>query len=261
MQFMCLALLQAVFLVSFALPAQDFWTQKSYKQWTKGEIVKIISDSPWAQVREVEADITNSGSVPNVTIRLRSAIPIRQALVRLRQIEAKYDKMDEKKRADFDQQLKGTLDCPACQENYVITISPPISTRMLTSGVFGLKRAAFSLLQGKVYLINDKNEKRELVHFIAPKSDTDEAVLFFPRRDENGNVFLTDKNKSFSFVFDAENIPIIGGEATTQRRIVTDGITPVEGFDTIGTSRKGRTVPRQVTFDVSKLLIDGKVEF
>lgn len=261
MQFLCSALLFGLFPISFALTAQDFWTQKPYKQWTKGEIVKIISDSPWAQVREVEADTNSAGSVPSVTIRLRSAMPIRQALVRLRQIEAKYDKMNEENRAAFDRQVKGILDCPACQENYVITISPPISSRSLTSGVFGLKAATFGLIQGKVYLVNEKNEKRQLVHFVAPKSDTDEAVLFFPRRDDKGNVLLTDKNKNFSLVFDAENIPIIGGEATTLRRIVTDGLTPVVDTDTIGASRKGRTVPRQVTFEISKLLIDGKLEF
>lgn len=254
--------LSAIVALNLATSAQDFWMEKSYQRWTRDEIIKLISDSPWAQVREVEADTTTVlGTIPSVTIRLRSAVPIRQALVRLRQIEAKYDNMDEKQRAEFDQKLQGTLDCPACQENYVVTISPPIGTRGLENGLYGLKAASLTLLKGKVYLINDSGDKRELVHFVAPKNDTDEAVLFFPRTDEKGNAFLTNKNKSFTFVFDAANIPIIGAEATTQRRVVTDGTTPVEGSDTIGTSRRGRTVPRQAAFSVSRLLIDGKVEF
>jgi hypothetical protein len=254
--------LSAIVALNLAASAQDFWMEKSYQRWTKEEIIRLISDSPWAQVREVEADATTAtGTIPNVTIRLRSAVPIRQALVRLRQIEAKYDKMDEKRRAEFDEKVRGTLDCPACQENYVVTISPPISTRRLENGVYGLKGAVLAMLKGKVYLINDSGEKRELVHFVAPKNDTDEAALFFPRGDEKGNPFLTNKNRSFTFVFDAANIPIIGGETTTQRRVVTDGTTPVEDSDTIGITRRGRTVPRQVRFEVSRLLIDGKVEF
>jgi hypothetical protein len=241
--------------------AQDFWMQKSYKRWTKDEIIILISDSPWAQVRELEADLTAGGFNPMVTVRLRSAVPIRQALVRLKQIEANYDKMDAKKRAKFDEKYRGILDCPACQENYVVTISPPISTRRVTNGVYGLKAATLKLLQGKVYLLNDKGEKRELAHFVAPKNDDDEATFFFSRKDEQGNLFLTNKNEKFTFVFDAENIPIIGGLATTDRRVIKDGTTPAIETDTVNVNKTGRTVPRRTEFNVKKLLIDGVPDF
>src|SRR5215217_2043043 len=88
-----------LFLTSSAA-AQDFWMQRSYKRWTKDEIIKLISDSPRAQVRELEASTTEGGFTPQVTIRLRSAVPVRQALVRLKQIEANYDKLDAPKRAE-----------------------------------------------------------------------------------------------------------------------------------------------------------------
>ena len=67
--------------------------------------------------------------LPGVTVRLRSALPIRQALLRLKQIEAKYDNMSENDRADFDARMKGLIDCPACGENYIITLGPPVSQR------------------------------------------------------------------------------------------------------------------------------------
>lgn len=257
---------KAVFIFIFlflinSVSAQDFWMQKSYQRWTKDEIIKIISDSPWAQVRELEADLTAGGFVPMVTIRLRSAVPIRQALVRLKQIEADYDKLDEKKRAEFDEKYKGVLDCPACQENYVVTISPPISNRRVTNGVYGLKAATLKLLQGKVYLLNDKGEKRELVHFIPPKSDDDEATFFFPRKNEQGNSLLTNKNEKFTFVFDAENIPIIGGLATTDRRVIKDGTTPAIETDTVNVNKTGRTVPRRTEFNVQRISIDGIPDF
>jgi hypothetical protein len=255
-----------LFSIVFALlagsaAAQDFWMQKSYRRWTMDEIVKIISDSPWAQVREKEATSTDGGFIPMVTIRLRSAVPIRQALVRLKQIEANYDKMDEKKRAEFDEKLRGTLECPACQENYVVTISPPILNRRVTSGVYGLKSASLKLLQKKVYLLNDRGEKRELVHFIAPKNDDDEATFFFPRRAADGKPFLTRENAKFTFVFDAENIPISGSEVKTGIRVVGDGTTPVIETDSVAVNKTGRTVPRLVEFDVKRLLIDGVPEF
>lgn len=235
--------------------------QRSFKRWTKEEIIKIISDSPWAQVRQTEVNSTSGGTYPSVTIRLRSAVPIRQALVRLKQIETNYDKMDAAKRAEFDVKYQGTLDCPACQENYVVTISPPISDQRYVSGVYGLKGATLKLLQGKVYLVNDKGEKRELVHFVAPKNDDDEATFFFPRKDAQGKPFLTKENAKFTFVFDAENIPIIGGAATTDRRVVTEGNVPILDTDTININKSGRTVPRSVEFDVKRLLIDDFPEF
>lgn len=240
---------------------QDFWMQKSYKRWTKEEIVRLISDSPWATVREMEADSTASGLTPMVTVRLRSAVPIRQALVRLKQIDAGYDKMTAAEKTAFDEKYKGTLDCPACQDNYVVTISPPISNRRVSSGVYGLKSATMKHLQGKVYLINDAGEKRELVHFVAPKNDDDEATFFFARRTPDGKPFLTNKNSKFTFVFNADNIPIVGGNVITERRVVTDGATPVISGDVVNVSRSGRTVPRQVDFDVKRILIDELVEF
>lgn len=250
-----------LFLLAGIAAGQDFWMQRSYTRWTKDEIVRIISDSPWAQVRELEANSVDSTAVPMVTIRLRSAVPIRQALVRLKQIEAGYDRFDPGKKAEFDLKYQGTLDCPACQDNYVVTISPPISNRRVANGVYGLKAATMKLLQGKVYLISDTGEKRELVHFIAPKSDDDEATFFFPRRDAAGKPLLSGGNARFTFVFDAENIPILGSLATTDRRIVTDGSTPSIDTDTINVNKSGRTVPRQTVFDVRRLLIDGRVEF
>ena len=239
---------------------QDFWVEKPYQQWTKEEIIKIISDSPWAQVREVEADAARVGGNASVTVRLRSGVPIRQALVRLRQLEDHYDKMNEKERSAFEERMRGTLDCPACNENYVITISPPISNVRLTSGVYGLKAATLALLKGKVYLLNDTGDRRELVHFVAPKNDSGEAVFYFPRLND-GVPFLTEKNEKFTFVFEAENIPIIGGQTTTKRRVVTDGTTPVEDEDTIGTTTRGRTVPRRVVFNVPRLRWQGGIAF
>ena len=75
-----------ILLAANAAGQQDFWMVKSYKRWTKDEIIRLISDSPWAQVREREANAADGSFNPMVTVRLRSAVPIRQALVRLKQI-------------------------------------------------------------------------------------------------------------------------------------------------------------------------------
>lgn len=50
-------------------------------------------------------------------VRLRSALPIRQAILRLRQIKEKYDSMSDAKKAEFDEKNKALVECPACDEN------------------------------------------------------------------------------------------------------------------------------------------------
>lgn len=214
--------------------AQDFWERKPYSEWTKDDIIRLIGESPWAQLRQPQADSTVVRTNTGVTVRVRSALPIRQALVRLKQIEAKYDKMDDRKKAEFDEKLRGTLECPACAGNFVITYSPPISKIPLGSNLGALKTAQFSTLQGKVYLFNDKGERRELVHFVAPKHDQDEATFFFSRAGENGDSLVGGDTKKLIMIFEPE---------------------------TVLATAAGMTLPRRVEFDLQKMIFEGKTEF
>ncbi len=115
--------------------ARATWPQdeqtKPFRTWTKAEAKKLLNDSPWAKTQEVSS-VYGLG-VPTdfkFTLRLRSALPIREALVRLKQIEAHYDQLSEKERATFDAKTKGLLDCPACADNYVLSFK--FSIRELT---------------------------------------------------------------------------------------------------------------------------------
>ena len=205
------------------------WEDKPYGEWSKEDIVKIISESPWAKV--VGASDTN-GSFSYVTIRLRSALPIRQALVRLKQIDSKYEKMSEKKREEFDRMMEGALVCPACDDNYVVSIGPPISYRELKSGIFALRNIRLESLLGKVYLSNDKGEKREIVHFVDPKSNDGEATLFFPRWNEKGEPLLTADSQALTLIFEIK-----------------------------GSQYSGTALPISTKFDVRPMRLEGSVEF
>jgi hypothetical protein len=223
-----------VCLAAWPVLAQDVWNSKPYTQWAKEDIVKIISDSPWAQVRQPTDSV---GALAAVTLRLRSSLKIRQALVRVKQIEAKYDKMNDKDRAAFDARMKGTLDCPACADNYVLSIGPPINSnpnqRPLPSGVMALRNATLAILEKNVFLSTEKGEKRPLVHFIAPKQETDDAMFFFPRFDDKGQPLLSPDSKKLIVNF---NVGVLPGS-------------------------QGMTLPSLYNFDVSRILVDGKVDF
>jgi len=117
-----LSLLLIIFLLIGTISAQKTW-EKPFEKWSREDAIKILNTSPWVQTyqstealaaigsqnsSQTNADmkITSTGAVsskyqvagrvnlavPAVFIRLHSALPVRQALVRLQQIEAGYDK-------------------------------------------------------------------------------------------------------------------------------------------------------------------------
>jgi hypothetical protein len=87
---------------SIAPEAAEFWETKPFIKWSDGEVEKLLTDSPWTGL--VAVPLPNTGPVPSgdgggrgggggegfgpgprrirVTIAWRSALPLRQAVVR-----------------------------------------------------------------------------------------------------------------------------------------------------------------------------------
>ena len=162
------------------------------------------------------------------TLRLRSALPVRQALVRLKQLEADSKKPSQKDLENFDAQIKGLLECPACAANYVVTLSSKSRNRPGADAVYAtFKGGRLSDLQRFVFLANDRGERRDLVHFVAPRTPGDDAIFFFPRLDAKGAPLLTPENKELLI------------------NLSDKQVNSVSNF----------------RIDVSKLVMNGKVEF
>jgi hypothetical protein len=244
--------------VAFAT-AQD-WSAKPFNQWSKAEVDELLNDSPWARKQEVlirygERQTTVAGGTNpaqanggfmrsegntaalggaraavdfTFTLRLRSALPVREALVRLKQLEAHYDQMSPKERATFDAKMKGLLECPGCVNNYVLTLSSKSKENPGADAVYTVFAAA-KLADIKRYITigNDRGERRELVYFVAPRVPGDEATFFFPRLDEKGAPLLTASSKELIF------------------NITNNEVNMITNFK----------------IDVSKLVINGHVEF
>lgn len=217
-----------------SVAAQSNGQQKPYQQWTLADAQKVLSDSPWALTRSRErigpplpsGIAFDSGSV---TVRLRSSLPIRQALLRLRQLRGKYDQMGAAEKASFDNKMKALLECPACADNYVVTLSPPFDRH---SGVpFTLREMTVATLKNFVEIANEHGETRKLVHFEPPKSQGAEAVFFFSRFNEKGVPLLTPLNKKLVISFDP--------------RIFSTNVA----------------VPMRFEFDVSKIVLNEGVVF
>jgi hypothetical protein len=122
--------LAALFLFSFPSASRaQFWNKKDYHHWSAKECRKILSNSPWAKNRtfstvqipngmqDTQAAVVPYGDVSSgsaatpgrqplveieYTAQFFSALPVRQAQVRLAQIQAHYDRMTAAQKHAFD---------------------------------------------------------------------------------------------------------------------------------------------------------------
>ena len=203
---------------------------KPLNQWGKEESLKIINESAWAKTyqstagaagaaagqvaREQGQSAGRGGSDPRsvardfgpppIRVRLHSGLPIRQAMVRLQQFDAGYDKMSDADKAAFDASKKGFIDCSICKDYYVVTITKDRDAGRTTveEGVF--QGMTFDELKGQIKLEADNGEFREIVQFNAPKGPNDMTVMYFKRTDAAGKTLIEPGTKSFKLTFSSD---------------------------------------------------------
>ena len=148
--------------------------------------IKAVCDKVAGSGNIIFGDLVESGTEPptdfTFTLRLRSGTPIRLALVRQKEIEEDFSKLKGEARSAFIQKYRGLVECPACTENYVLTLSSKSKSNPGADAVYtAFGGAKLADLQRYIYLQNDKGEKRQLAYFVPPKAPGEEAVFFFPR--------------------------------------------------------------------------------
>lgn len=116
--FLLSALTVAVLTVS---ALSDFWVDKPYSKWSAKDIRHLLSESPWGKTTTLRTPIIKQihretgqfsqlagegEGVPDPTVEyavyLRTARPVREALVRQAQIDEKYDQMEDPAKKAFD---------------------------------------------------------------------------------------------------------------------------------------------------------------
>ena len=248
-----------VFALMVASPAfgQKF-LQKPYKEWTREEAMKILTTPPWSdqyqsergqdaaamlQQQREQADTRLSGAergnlgaspaFPPIRIQMFSALPVRQALVRLQQLDAGYDKMSAEEKAKFDAGRAGFLECKICKDYYVVMLSKwKAKEASVTNGIF--QTLKLEDVKGKIWLENDKGQRREITEFTPAKSETDSSIFFFKRNDDTGAPLFTPSDKLIKFMFSNE---------------LRDNKNEYSGL-----------IPRLFEFKAAKMVVDGKLE-
>ena len=208
-------------IVFLAVPAhsQKVWEKKPYTEWSLSDAIGILSDSPWAQVRTEKV----YNSEDTTMIRLHSALPIRQATVRERQIHLNYYKFTAADKARFDSEVREFLECPDCQKYYMVTV--------IAGALSPLRNLSLLQVKPNVYLANEKGERRALVSFVGPGANPYKVTFVFERFDNQGKPLITTTNKKLYFKI--------------EDKLLESKTVPISGF----------------TFEVSKLIQNGVIVF
>ena len=236
--------------------AQGDWTRKHFTQWNRADVDQVMNNSPWVAKQEVrikqgekfgpvagapvsagaegayQPTISNTVDVGSARppidfvfkLRLRSGLPIRAALLREKQLEANYDQLGEKERAVFDVKWNGILQCPACANNYVLTLSSSSKEQPGADAVYTVfKGARLVDLQRYVYIANERGERRALVHFVPPKAPGEEAVFYFGRYDDRELALFNPKSKELLFNLTNNEISLVANFRVDISRLIVDG--------------------------------------
>lgn len=202
---------------AYAVCAQQFWEKKDYQHWSKDECQKLLAESPWAREFKIEKTTvellqeTSPADRSRVEepwvryrIQFRSALPVRQAVVRLTAIDAKYDGFSEEQKLNFDNKA----------EKYISTTFPDTILvhvsydSNVTSFEGDLARywqnQTPAQMQSTTFLMNSRGAKLGPVRYVSGGGTRPEFDLYFPRQINGQPVLLPeDKNVSIELTHPA----------------------------------------------------------
>jgi hypothetical protein len=204
------------FVFSSAAAAQGYWEKKQWNNWSKEEARKMLEDSPWAK-KWVYTDVLESTTgessqgmgretQPSIyyIVQLRSALPVRQAVIRQAMINNKYERFSEEQKKEFDASAEAYLN-----KEYPSTIVVHI---VYGSNVQFFERELARIWKGfpsrtvpvGANLITSSGKRVGAMQMVNPPGGPQEFELIFPRI-VNGENLLSQSDKTLMF-----ELPAVG---------------------------------------------------
>jgi hypothetical protein len=205
-----------VMILATVVFADQFW-EKPFTRWNDRQVQAMLNDSPWARqmtLASQSVDATPAASPADsqmgsprglvsggrgygqdkgsgisgekeqfygYTVRLFSALPIRQAYVRNYQIVNRYDRMSREEKQAFDARFSRALNLDT-SDQIIVAIHFSSNDRQTAMEVDRqLKQVTFELLKQSAYLIGDRVGRVPLKGYFPPSPDGTGAKLIFPR--------------------------------------------------------------------------------
>ncbi|HEY2933390.1 MAG TPA: hypothetical protein VGK99_16750 [Acidobacteriota bacterium] len=185
--------------------AKEFW-EKPYTEWTKKDVDKMLHDSPWSKSQTIADELGGKGSgaggdkeLYNVfSVRFFSAMPVRQAYVRMMQLMNNYDAKPESEKAAIDAKFVRVLKIDF-SKTIMVAFEYSTNNRERDMNIRRfLENSTTALLSQSCYLITDHQGRVSLQEYYPPSPDGTGAKFVFPRMaGEKAVVMPEDKEVKF----------------------------------------------------------------
>lgn len=247
-----------------AVPAHgQFWEKKDWKTWSKSECEKMLTDSPWA--KRFQTSVYREGPTGmasgtggfhgenrvelEYTVELRSARPIRQAVVRLAMLQNKYDQMNDDDRKAFDDRSKEYLD-QSFENRVVAHVQYKTNLQEIDRFLAEVwQRSPERAIPIFGDLIGPKGERIRPVRFLSDVGGPREFELIFPKAVEEQS-FVREGDKEIGL--ELPDIPVV-----ILRRV--EG--PRQDLQASGRGTQTTEGRLLVRFDLRKMQFQGKLEY
>ena len=254
--------LAVLLLATLVAQAEDFWVKKDWKQWSKDECNKILQDSPWSRkwaksqmaspqmpgVSGANAEGASGEKTPEMhyDIELQSSLQIREAAVRLSQINQKYDKMSAAEKKDFDAKADSILNHTYDDVIWIhVSFGSNLQSFEREMAIYW-KAIPPEAPPIDMYLITERGDRVPPVRFNASKTGAYSFDLIFPRM-MNREPVVHDSDKMLSLQF---THPAIGNQT---QKVTTNPSDP--SIDVFGEERV------LVQFKLDKMAVNGKASY
>lgn len=186
--------------IAAALMAADFWDEKPFTTWNRTEVADMLSNSPWAQVKNFvwtsggrKAGGTDQREWTYIfTAQFFSAVPIRQGFARMIMIANNFDQMSEEQQKAFAARL--ALLRMDFKDKVAVTLAYKTNSPddMRNMKLFFQNASAESLKQ-KRYLITQHNGRVQLIDYVKPDDAHGQPAQFvFPRMVKDKPIIMPD---------------------------------------------------------------------
>jgi hypothetical protein len=196
----------------------EYWHKKDYKQWNERECRKLLEDSPWARRHVISQvfitplqqndtdtdDAQRRGREANpqliYQVQFRSAQPLRHAMVRLQQINQKYDKMAAEQQQQFDQGAEKFLSSKF-DDSVVIYVTITSNVQLDDREIARhWQNQTTETLKNFIFLINGKGEKVPLRSYTVTNAGRAFQLVFPRQHNERPVATAQDKTLKLEFV-------------------------------------------------------------
>jgi hypothetical protein len=200
--------------------AQQFWEKKEFTRWSRGECKTLLSDSPWVKKTRVSKDLLAgmdqltaypSNAMKHdesadryltleYTVQLRSALPVRQAVVRQAQHEGGYDRMSPEEKKAFDREAERYLSS-AAGGDLIVHVEYRTNSQSVDRDVrnFWQSIPKGSIPEGAALILPDGQRVAPTRYVSSPQGDRS-FELIFPR-EVNGRPLISAADKSLKVEF------------------------------------------------------------